>query len=204
MLTVCVPFWQPNGKEHSFSRCYTKEWVEKLYRGFERNLTRPFKFIVFTDHLRDYDAPIKQELLLHRPIDYGSCIEPYRLNQPMILVGLDTVITGNIDHLADYCLSAKHLAVPLDPYCDGKVCNGVALVPKGHRDVYDAWTGQNDMEWIRIRSEVALLDDLFPGDVVSYKANIKKNGLRDAKIVYFHGKPKMHEIDDQEVLAHWV
>jgi hypothetical protein len=154
--------------------------------------------------LREFSEPIKQELFLHRPIGYGSCIEPYRLGEPMILVGLDTVITGNIDHFADYCMSWGRLAVPNDPYVKGKVCNGVALVPKGHRDVYAAWTGQNDMEWIRIRSQVAILDDLFPGEVLSYKAHVKKDGLRNGKIVYFHGDPKMHEIDDKEILEHWI
>lgn len=204
MLYVTTLLWTPNQASHKFSKQYDESWVEKLYRGFKRNLTKPFKFVCFVDRLRDFKEPIKQELLLHRPIHYGSCIEPYRLNEPMILVGLDTIITGNIDHFADYCLSKTRLAVPRDPYTPSKVCNGVALVPKGHRDVYAAWTGQNDMEWIRLRSETDLIDDLFPGQVKSYKAQYKKEGLGNARIVYFHGNPKMHEIEDRELLDHWA
>ena len=200
MLSICVPFFEPSERVHGFSKCYDESWVEKLFHGFARNLTKPFKFICFTDKDRSFDSPIEQEALHKRPTGYGSCIEPYRLNTPMILVGLDTVITGNIDHLAEYCMTEKRLALPRDPYHENKVCNGVALVPAGHRDVYDAWDGMNDMEWMRIRSGVALIDDLFPGEVVSYKGSVMKDGLGKAKIVYFHGKPKMAELEGVE----WV
>lgn len=203
MLYVCTLLWSPNRESHHFSKCYDESWVEKLYRGFARNLTRPFKFIVFVDRLRMFDEPIKQELLLHRPIHYGACMEPYRLNEPMILVGLDTVVTGNIDHFADYCLTADKLALPRDPYQTDKVCNGVALVPRGHRAIYDAWHGENDMAFLRAREDVVLLDDLFPGEIVSYKKHVRDRGLGKARIVYFHGKPKMHELDDKDILLHW-
>ncbi len=204
MLYVTTPFWKPNHASYNFSRCYDESWVEKLYRGFKRNLTKDFTFLVFVDEFRQFKEPaIGQVKLQHRPIGYGSCIEPYKLGEPMILVGLDTVITGNIDHFADYCLTETKIAVPKDPYAEGKSCNGVALVPKGNQDVFTGWSGQNDMEWIRSK-RTECLDDLFPGQVKSYKAHVRENELGDARIVYFHGKPKMHEIDDPQILRHWV
>jgi hypothetical protein len=33
---------------------------------------------------------------------------------------------------------------------------------------------------------------------------VKKNGLRDARIVYFHGKEKPHEIDEPFVDECWL
>ena len=44
MLTVVAPLWDANEKSLSFSRCYDESWVEKLYAGFCRHLTRPFRF----------------------------------------------------------------------------------------------------------------------------------------------------------------
>lgn len=204
MLSVVTLLWAPNAKSYQFSRCYDETWVEKLYRGFRRNLTVPFRFRCFVDTFRQFQEPIEQILIVQRPIGYGSCIEPYKLNEPMILVGLDTVILGNIDHMAEYCLREHRIAVPRDPFEPSKVCNGVALVPAGNRDVYDAWTGQNDMQWMRLREGLSLLDDLFPGEVVSYKGHAKEHGIEGAKIVYFHGNPKMSEIQDRPILAHWT
>jgi hypothetical protein len=191
-LVVCTLFWEANRHSKSFSSMYDQTWVEKLYRGFARHLTHPFEFICFTDRHRDYEEPIAQEPLTNHVPSYADCIEPYRLGRPMILVGLDTVITGNIDHLAEYCLTEHRIAVPLDPYKPEQVCNGVALVPAGNSHVFDRWQGENDMEWIR-RQDPAVIDTLFPGQVLSYKGHVKPDGLGDARIVYFHGPEKMHE-----------
>jgi len=192
VITIGATIWDPNPASFSFSRCYDESWVEKLYRGFARNLTLPFRFVIFTDKERKFCEPIEQEPL-YPPHDYTACIQPYRLGVPMILVGLDTVVTGNCDHLAMYCLEAKRLAVPRDPYEPRVVCNGVALVPAGHERVALDHDGKtNDMDWIRAHRP-AVLDDLFPGQVQSYKVHVKGRKLGDARIVYFHGEEKPHQ-----------
>lgn len=192
MITVATLLWDANDNSLPFSRIYDETWVEKLYRGFARNLTLPFRFVCFTDRDRDFCEPIQQERIRGR-LDYSACIEPYRLGDPMMLVGLDTIITGNVDHLADYCLEAQRLAVPRDPYDARIVCNGVALVPAGHERVALDHDGKtNDMEWIRAHRP-AVLDDLFPGQVLSYKVHVKPRKLGDARIVYFHGEEKPHQ-----------
>lgn len=204
MLVVSSALWDANKKSHAFSRDYNEEWVEKLYNGFARNLSVPFRFRLFVDRLRTFSAPIEQERLTHKPITYGSFIEPFKMNEPMILVGLDTVIVRNIDHMAEYCLCpGNKVALPIDPNHTDRVCNGVALIPPGHRGIYEAWKGENDMEFLRRRSGIAHIDTLFPGEVVSYKKHYMKEGLQKARIVYFHGKPKMNMIHDKEILEHW-
>ncbi|MEJ8571245.1 hypothetical protein [Microbaculum marinum] len=203
MLHVVTLLWDANDASLSFSRCYDETWVEKLYRGFARNLTVPFRFVCFTERDRWFHAPIEQERIESRPIGYGACIEPYRLDVPMILVGLDTVITGNIDHLAGHCLVGGAIALPKAVYVPDTVCNGVALVPAGHRRVYDDWRGQNDMDWMRLQPHV-VLDEIWPGHVVSYKGHVKANGLGDARIVFFHGQEKPHQIAEPWLETHWI
>lgn len=205
MLNVATCLWRPNEDSFEFSRGYDESWVEKLYRAALRNLAVPFRFVLFTDEIRRSLYPqILQLPLLRRPIDYGSFTEPYRMGQPMILMGLDTVITGNIDHLARYCLTADTVALPRDPYAPHRACNGVALVPAGQQGIYERWSGENDMEWLRAQPHV-FIDDLFPDSVVSYKGSVLERGLRDARIVYFHGRPKMAELLDDVtwVKEHW-
>ena len=206
MLTVAAMLWDANEKSQRFSRCYNDEWVTRLYNGFDRNLTPPWRFVLFTDRIRELGPNIKQEIIRSPVPDYSCGIEPYRYGVPMILVGLDTVIVGNIDHLASYCLERDTIALPRDPYNKDRACNGVALIPKGQQYVYRNWSGENDMDWMR-QQKHAFIDDLFPGQVISYKGDIQKmdNKLPDnARIVYFHGDDKPHELNLPWIKEHWL
>ena len=192
VLTVATLLWDANDKSLKTSRCYDESWADKLYRGFSRNLTRPFRMVCHSERLRVFDEPIECIPTLPERPGYGDCVRPYELNAPMILVGLDTIITGNVDHLAAYCMSADTIALPRDPYHKARACNGVALVPAGKRSVWDSWSGANDMEHMRAQPH-AFLDDLFPGEVVSFKGEARDGGLGSARVVYFHGAEKPHE-----------
>jgi hypothetical protein len=203
-LAICTLFWDANDGSYSFSSMYDESWVEKLYRGFKRNCTLPFEFICWSEKDRTYSEPITQMRITSPKPGYADCIEPYRLNRPMILVGLDTVVTGNIDHLARYCLESPKLAVPRDPFFPGTVCNGVALVPEGQDWVWKNHKGENDMDWIRSLSRKDVIDNIFPGHVVSYKGHVMFEGVGDARIVYFHGEQKPHQLDEPWIREHWV
>lgn len=210
MITIATLLWDANRRSKDFSSMYTEAWVERLYRGFARNLTRPFRFVCYTDRDRTFAEPIEQRRIKSAAPTYADCIQPYEMGEPMILVGLDTVVTGNIDHLADYCLAAETLALPIDPLAKGPdggriACNGVALVPAGHGYIAELHDGSNDMEWLR-RQEHVFIDDLWPGQVVSYRCHVKEHGLDDARICYFHGREKPHELavaGDRIILEHW-
>lgn len=212
-VTIATLLWDVNEESFGFSRMYDETWVEKLYRGFARNLTQPFTFMCFTDIPREFSEPgILQHRIEMDPPGYGACIEPYRLDVPMILVGLDTVITGNCDHLAVHCIAGDRIAVPRDPFFPDTVCNGVALVPAGQAAVFHrhrhAGGRANDMDWIRAMhaaGEVDVIDDLFPGDVVSYKGAARDHGVGEAAIVYFHGEQKPHELATHVpwIAEHW-
>lgn len=209
-LTVATLLWDANKASLPFSRRYTEEWVNRLYRGFERNLSWDFDFVCFVDRERRFDEPeIKQELIASRPLDYSACIEPYRLSVPMILVGLDTIVTGNIDHIAAYAFKKAGRGpspqlLPRDPYRPARACNGVAVVPKGWGQIYEEHAGQNDMEWVRTFPH-RFSDDIFPGQIVSYKGHVKRFGLGDARIVYFHGQQKPDELEARTpwIRKHW-
>lgn len=203
MLTVATLLWEPNDASQPFSRCYDESWVTRLYAGFARNLTVPWRFVLFTDRDRPLPDTIQQERLRSTKPDYSTCIEPYRFGVPMILVGLDTIVTGNIDHLAAHCFTADKIALPRDPYALHQACNGVALVPAGFQGVYRNHRGENDMDWMRQQPH-CFMDDLFPGHVVSYKGTVRDKGLGDARIVYFHGLEKPHQLPDVPwTREHW-
>ena len=203
MLTVATLLWDPNEASHSFSRCYDETWVTKLHDGFDRHLKQNFRFVLCTDRSRNLPAHIEQVRLKTKKLDYSACIEPYRFGVPMILVGLDTIVTGSIDHLADYCLNSDTVAVPRDPYAPERACNGVALIPEGQQHVWRNHRGENDMDWMR-QQEHVFIDDLFPGQVQSFKGSVRNRGLGDTRICYFHGEEKPHQITHVPwVREHW-
>jgi hypothetical protein len=165
LLRVVTCLWQPNQHSLPGSLCYTDEWVDKLYRGFRRNL-----------------------------------------NEPMILVGLDSVIVGNIDHFWNYCFTADKIALCRDPYKLERSINGIALVPAGFRWIWDTWQGENDMEWLRQHAEhTVFIDDIWPGHCLSLKAHdVRAKGLQGARVIYFHGVPKPHKLGHLGwIREHW-
>lgn len=203
MLTITTCLWQPRGNVHAFSRGYTQDWVDRLYRGFARNLSKPFQFVCFTDRRYTFAEPIWQEIDETLGADgYGSCVRPFSLNVPMIFTGLDTVITGNCDHLADYAMHTDTMCLHRDPYNLHQAGNGVVLAPGALRHISDMHRGENDMVWLRGFPHT-FADDLWPGHVVSYKAHVRGKQLADARIVYFHGNPKPDAIKDGWAIECW-
>lgn len=211
MLTIATCIWDPNVRSYPWSTMYTEAWVDRLYRGFARNLSVPFEFICYTDRIpRQVDPNIR--LIPFRVTEndaptYGDFLQPYELGRPMILAGLDTVITGDCDELAQWVLDQPEgapQALPRDPYDSKRACNGVALSPAGNQRVADLVdVAQSDMDRVRECPHV-FLDDIFPGQVVSYKGQVCRNGIGDARIVYFHGKEKPHELPGSKIEHHWL
>lgn len=202
VITIATCFWAPNKHSESFSQAYTPDWVDRLARGFSRNLTIPHRFVVFTDREYQFAERIAQVPLATEVPDYGSMIEPFKLGTPTIIVGLDTIVCGNVDDLANHCFTADKIALPRSPglhYAN----NGVCLVPAAHSRIYDDWRGENDMIWLR-RQPHDFIDDIFPGQVQSYRLNVRPNGLGDTRLCYFHGRDKPHELPNEPFIQeHW-
>ena len=205
-IKIIVPFWDANENSKSFSSMYTTEWVEKLYRGVKRNTTYDFDFVVLTDRIREYDEPVEQVLFNDlENIGYHSCIECFRFGGPAIIMGLDTVITGDIDRLVEYCYKTDNkMALPIDPNFTNPpiACNGVTLLPPGNEEIYLTHNGENDMEWLRTFDHV-FIDDVLPHRVKSYKKHVGKRGLGKLSVVYFHGEGKPHQLDEEWIDEHW-
>lgn len=204
MITIATLLWDSNVRSMEYSSMYDESWVEKLYRGFKRNVSIPMRFICFVDRQRKFKEPIVQLPIRSEVPSYRDCIQPYELNCAMILVGLDTIVCGNVDHLVDYCLQADRIALPRDPYFPHTVCNGVALVPRGNSEIATKHKGENDMEWVR-KFPHHVIDDLFPAQVLSYRCHYKLGVWSNPRIVYFHGNEKPHQLKDEPLVKeHWI
>lgn len=215
MLTVATVLWDANPTSFAWSRDYSPMWVIKLRNQFARHLTVPHRFVCYVDHFREgLPFDINQHEFDTATPSYIDCLQPFEMGEPMILVGLDTVILRNIDHLADWVLDNRRneyvIGLPRDPfYSDGRACNGVVLAPGRMQRVWEERdrASNDDMMGCR-RWPHRLIDDLFPGSVVSYKGHVLgqsaihwedklgaiPKGIDGVDIVYFHGRPKQPDL----------
>ena len=210
------------GVPHSTS-VYDTAYVEKLYRGFQRNLTIPFEFICLVDQNYYFEENIIAERFKRSVDQYGwmSLMELYRpdlCEGIRFTVGLDTIITGSLDDIVTSTVAK--LAVCTDPIYPDMICNAVTLsTPEFCEEFWGMWEG-NEIQLIpqskltfenlpSAPSEMVLMrkyygnspciDKVFPNRIISYKVHVKNNvlpgGVLDsASIVYFHGHPKPHHL----------
>lgn len=200
MLNVTCVLFQPCDGISAFSRVYDASWADKLYRGVARNYAGAFQFFCYCDAPYAFEEPIHRVQLDTTLPGYFKCLDPLRHRGRCLFMGLDTVITGDLSDLASF---DGDLALIRDPNT-GKGANGVVLhnKPVHHGYVEGIGKHQNEMNWLNAKPHEKI-DDLYPGQVASYKKHIKHGERTEARIVYFHGHEKPHEIDHW-VTAHWT
>lgn len=208
MITVACCLWDANAQSLPFS-VYDESWVEKLYRGFRRHLSVPFRFVAFVDRERRFaEEKIEQDRLRTVDAHYGCLIEPFRLDGPAIICGLDTIVVGNVDHLAHYCVGYNCPALvghPTDKKKFGFI-NPVVLKTTGWTHVYSDWRGENDMVYLNAKVPANDINEMWPGHLLSFKLQTDRKSVpATARIIYFHGDPKPSELMDRPwVRENWA
>lgn len=215
VTTVAVVLYQGEDVPAHSLGIFTPEWVDRLYRGIKRNTTRPFRFVCFVDQEYMFSEPVESIPFKLPYRNMFSLLEPFSEDLGRVLfMGLDTIITGNIDHLMDY---RGPFAMLKDPWHD-RPCSGVMAFPYSPQ-IWDKFAATHEeaakratmfgfaSDMIYLADEPHyLLDDLgLAKGIYSYKAHIKGNEwrLKDSCIIYFHGREKPHELDHDWVKEHW-
>jgi uncharacterized Rossmann fold enzyme len=174
------------------------EYVNILYEAVELNLSVPHKFVCFTDNPDGIECetrPIQgngwfAKLFLFKEFTEGR----------VIFLDLDTVITGNIDHLAEY---TGDFALLRDFYKPDGYGSGVMLWRGGYgHQITDSFIadGQPEIEggdqvYIESMVRADYVQDLFPEKIISYKAHATLGIPPKTSIVCFHGLPRPHQVD---------
>lgn len=176
---------------------YDLEYLERLADGIKR----------YGGHelycLSDIDCPNRVPLEHDWP-HWWAKMELFRpdIKGRIFYLDLDTVICGDIRHM----LEVKRLTVLRHIYKkrDDMVGSGLMMLPESSRaEIWDAWMQRKPDAMEDRRGDQAFMEriwrkhdkwqDLFPGQVLSIKVECRHRAPPDARIVYYHGKPKPHE-----------
>lgn len=205
---------------------YSHEYVDKLFRGIQRNTSKEFSFVCYTDNCRYIKEPnIYVKPLPYTTGDWYTKIGLYNKNlhdenDQIFYFDLDTVITGNLDDIFSY---KGDFILLRDFYRKEGFGSGlmswrptsVDHLWKNYPRGYKARNG--DQGWCEEQYPTAdIWQKEFPEKVISYKVHIKNKGklknpnytnypgsLDTASIVCFHGKPDPHEIKEKWMQEHW-
>ena len=192
------------------------QYVNVLYDQVCRNLPEGHtgRFVCFTDDPSGLDQRINvrtlpaglngwwAKLYLFSPAAFAA-------GEEILYFDLDTLIVGPLDAIASY---RGDLAMLRDFYQPSRQASGVMAWKAGkHAEIWENWcaAGQprvegGDQAWIEsIVPDIAILQDEFPGLIVSYKVHCRPLPPRGASIVCFHGLPRPHNAAEAWVDAVW-
>lgn len=189
---------------------YLRAWVA----GVQRNITVPHRLVCFTDDM----VPGLPTVMQVQVQDLGGwwnhlwAFSAWSDNR-QLLIDVDDVIVGSLDDLASY--DGPH-ALNSDVYQLENVDGGCQLIPAEPNLALFA-EFMDDPKLVRANyysdkqfyiariNDAPRIQDLFPGQWVSYKVHCQGKGLpAGARIVGFHGEPKPHEVADAWVKDHWL
>ena len=219
---------------------FTADYVNNLYRAIQRNTTIEHRFICYTDDPEGVECETRP-FLIDLPVWWyiiGLTNPEHEHNDKLVYMDLDTIITGNIDHILTL---DKPFATISDFGWTSGLQTAYIMWNKSVRDAvwkhfttkykpadypkldcdYTKWGGTNQfleecMGVIRINKNpkpaiqdappVVRLQDVYPGECVSYKAQGLQNTQQlndNIKMVFFHGKPQPHEVNNAWLKEHW-
>lgn len=207
---------------------YSPEWVNRLYRGFSRHLSLPFKFHCLTDVEGDFDSNISLHPFQNPTGDWWCINEVFRPDLPfgrVLVTGLDTIVRGSLDEIASW---EGEFGMLRNIYLPSRRGNGVCLWDHG-KVAERMWAAANDPQkkaacklqtvngfrlsemilWEKEYPNSPLLTDIFPGQMVWYKGEwckgqyLHREGWKDldhsnVRMVYFSGRRKPPEIFNEE------
>lgn len=184
---------------------YDHLYVNRLYAGVKRNLTVPHRFVCLTDDSSGCKCATRSLPGGLRGWWAKLAIFAKAWSGLVIYFDLDTLITGNLDFLTKY---EGDFAILRDFYRPDGYGSGMMLWNKRQPQLWTDWVSaggpdhaHGDQGWIEDRMPGAdLLQDLYPGRIVSYKEHCASGLPVGASVVCHHGTPKPHDFEP----GHWV
>lgn len=192
------------------------DYVTALRNGVQKHLKGvEYRFVCLTDRPQDLPWGMPQvrlpdnvdawwnKLALFHPASFIA-------GQRVLFFDLDTVLVGDIGPLAGY---QGPFAALTNPVMQDNIGSGVMAWEAGTaNDIWQQWDRLGrpshhpggDQTWIEVmRPGADRLQEMFPGQLVSFKMDCMDGIPPSARVVYFHGPPRPHECGGW-VADHWT
>jgi hypothetical protein len=200
-----------------------EEYVNRLYRGVRRNLSRPFRFICYTDRLdsSSWSEPDIEVFAMDVP-DWRWNLRKMILYKPnngltgrVLAFDLDIVITGSLDDIAAYDGTFATCEAAYRPGRAGGSLIGFQS-GWGYEELYrplevdykgvERMTHGSERKYLngKLTKRMDFWQRLYKGQIVSYKVDCKKGLPDEARVVRFHGRPRPHQVEDEWVKRNWI
>lgn len=227
-ITIVTWLWQGN-------RAYLPEHVNVLAAMFRRHLSIEHRFVCISDTQDGFDSAVEVMPIPAAAAQLGQLKTPegkhfpscYRrlwmfsreaecLGQRVLLIDIDAVVTGNIDHLFD----AQDSFVGWRPIANwgtgNRLAGGMYLLTTGsHTEVFERFKGAKSITEARTRgyrgSDQAWISYQIGRNAVVWP---KQSGIysvrdfqgelpADACVVHFNGKTKPWHGGHEWIKEHW-
>lgn len=203
---------------------YNSLYVNRLYNAIVRNLTLDFEFHCFTDDPINVNPNITIHPLFKKIDGWWNKLYLFSKDMPIqgkiFYIDLDTLITGNIDHLVFLeggliVLRDFFHGYARDVYSD---CMGSGLMSWNsgqYPHIWDSFIANpdeairsiipyGDQRWIQHQQKIReYWQDIFPNHVVSFKVHCREELPKDARVVCYHGKPSIPESITETNKVQW-
>jgi len=220
---------------------YQFDYVDKLYNGLIKNLSRPVNLHVYTEESRHVPEPY-----IHHPLQDLGVSGPrkswwYKLqlfdnknfNGQLLYFDLDVVIVDNIDFLVElstkYFWGIRDFRYLFSPSKRTLNSSIMYFNTEVFSYVWDEFQKHSQMHMSRLHGDQDFIDRVIPahhkqffneelikswrwqcldgGYDTRYKQH-KSPGTgttvaHPTRVMIFHGKPKLHEINDPIIAKYW-
>jgi len=198
------------------SNVYNEKYVNILYKALLRNTTIPFNFICLSNIKWDADF----EIIEFKNLDWKGWwakIEMFNYIGKTITIDLDTLIVSNIDELLTLpgkC-APDEIFMMKAPNPNRTFTTSIMAWDGDFSFVYDNFEYSRDIkfDWDQFyvlnelkKKNIAIkaIQETVNG-IYSYKRQWKNAEQEDTKIIWFHGKPRIHEMVKLEIVnKNWV
>lgn len=187
---------------------YKPEHVVALAAQVRKNTTIDYQFICYTDCI-EYMPRVRSLSLENNWPGWWSVPEVFRNLGPTVVVGVDTVITGNIDGLFQLAIDSgkddfwmiRSFRKPYRTISGIMVWNGDwswLYREFSYQMISTKLRGEEDYTNLQLKTKgiiPKIVQDSFPG-VYSWKRNCENGVPVDSKVLVFHGHPRPFEVPE--------
>lgn len=227
-MRIVFALFKPPGNLPAYSSGFSPDYADRVARNAKRHAPDA-EIVCLTDYpLDDFnDVDVVKEFQFPPPHGWHSLMEFYRPDVigdgPALLIGLDTIFVGDITPVIGTANELGYVVCGGQRIDQETLSNSVVGVNRHcAKSIWDFWYSRRDrdlpdeqyflrgafseMFWMRKNTVIGgMWETALPGMVVSYKRHLKRQPpTGDERIVYFHGDPKPHDLNDEWIKREWT